>query len=95
MNQLGRGSRRFPPPWIVEELDDACFVVSDSAGQKLTYIYYEEEPGAAMSGQVAQQRRGKADCREHRQAARAVAPGTPSQPLNPFSERPAARHQYR
>src|SRR5215831_4897856 len=23
--------RRFPPPWTVEELDDACFVVSDSA----------------------------------------------------------------
>jgi len=24
--------RRFPPPWSVEELD-ACFIVSDSAGQ--------------------------------------------------------------
>jgi precorrin-6B methylase 2 len=28
---------RFPPPWTVEELD-ACFVVIDSAGQKLAYI---------------------------------------------------------
>ena len=27
-------TRRFPPPWTVEELD-ACFVVMDSAGQKL------------------------------------------------------------
>ena len=26
--------RRFPPPWSVEE-QDACFVVKDSAGQKL------------------------------------------------------------
>jgi len=26
--------RRFPPPWTVEELD-ACFVVIDSAEQKL------------------------------------------------------------
>jgi hypothetical protein len=26
--------RRFPPPWSVEELD-ACFIVTDSAGQKL------------------------------------------------------------
>jgi len=26
--------RRFPPPWSVEELQ-ACFVVKDSAGQKL------------------------------------------------------------
>jgi hypothetical protein len=28
--------RRFPPPWNVEELDN-CFVVIDSAGQKLAY----------------------------------------------------------
>jgi hypothetical protein len=26
--------RRFPPPWSIEELD-ACFVVTDSAGQQL------------------------------------------------------------
>jgi hypothetical protein len=26
--------RRFPPPWTIEELDDACFVVSDNNGQK-------------------------------------------------------------
>jgi hypothetical protein len=25
-------NRRFPPPWSVEELNDACFVVIDSAG---------------------------------------------------------------
>src|SRR5262249_24430910 len=25
--------RRFPPPWSIEELNDACFVVSDGAGQ--------------------------------------------------------------
>jgi hypothetical protein len=36
-------SRRFPPPWSVDELE-ACFVVKDSAGQKLAYVYYEEEP---------------------------------------------------
>jgi hypothetical protein len=36
--------RRFPPPWTVEELE-ACFVVSDSAGQKLAYVYFEEESG--------------------------------------------------
>jgi hypothetical protein len=34
--------RRFPPPWTVEEL---CFVVIDSAGQKLAYVYFEEESG--------------------------------------------------
>ena len=34
--------RRFAPPWSVEELD-ACFVVTDSAGQKLAYVYFEGE----------------------------------------------------
>jgi hypothetical protein len=38
-------TRRFPPPWTVEELNDACFVVSDANGQKLAYVYFEEEPG--------------------------------------------------
>jgi hypothetical protein len=36
--------RRFPPPWSVEELD-ACFVVKDGSGQKLSYISFEDEPG--------------------------------------------------
>jgi hypothetical protein len=36
--------RRFPPPWSVDELE-ACFVVKDSAGQKLAYVYYEDEAG--------------------------------------------------
>jgi hypothetical protein len=35
---------RFPPPWSVEELD-ACFVVRDDSGQKLAYVYFEDEPG--------------------------------------------------
>ena len=37
--------RRFPPPWTIEELNNACFVVRDSGGQALAYVYYEEEPG--------------------------------------------------
>jgi hypothetical protein len=32
-------SRRFPPPWIVEE-QDACFVVRDHDGQQLAYVYF-------------------------------------------------------
>jgi hypothetical protein len=35
-------SRRFPPPWTIEELNDACFIVSDANGQKLAYVYFEE-----------------------------------------------------
>ena len=48
---LAAGSA-FPPPWSVEELN-ACFVVKNSAGQKLAYVYYEEEPGQAVDGEVA------------------------------------------
>ena len=34
-------SRHFPPP-----LDSrSAFVVTDSAGQKLAYVYFEDEPG--------------------------------------------------
>jgi hypothetical protein len=36
--------RRFTPPWTFEETM-ACFVVKDHHGQKLAYIYFEEEPG--------------------------------------------------
>jgi len=36
--------RRFPPPWSVEELHaHACFVVRDHSGQKLAYVYFEDE----------------------------------------------------
>jgi len=44
--------RRFPPPWTIEELNDACFVVTDSAGQKLAYIYFEEEPGRRSAAKL-------------------------------------------
>jgi hypothetical protein len=39
--------RRFPPPWSVEDIgadvSPRAFVVTDSAGQKLAYIYFEDE----------------------------------------------------
>jgi hypothetical protein len=41
-------ARRFPPPRIVDELE-ACFVVKDSAGQKLAYVFYEKEPGRSLA----------------------------------------------
>jgi hypothetical protein len=41
-------ARRLPPPWTVEELD-ACFVVRDHSGQKLAYVYFEDEPGCRAS----------------------------------------------
>jgi hypothetical protein len=44
LGNLALMSRRFPPPWSVEETD-ACFIVSDKNGQALAYVYFEEEPG--------------------------------------------------
>ncbi len=35
---------RFPPPWIVAEHNDACFIVKDAIGQALGYFYFEDEP---------------------------------------------------
>jgi endo-1,4-beta-D-glucanase Y len=36
--------RHLPAPWIVED-HLACFIIKDSNGQALAYVYYEEEPG--------------------------------------------------
>jgi hypothetical protein len=44
-------ARRFPPPWSVDELE-ACFVVTDSTGQKLGYVYYEDEPGRRSAAKL-------------------------------------------
>jgi hypothetical protein len=42
---------RFPPPWSVDELE-ACFVVKDGAGQKLAYVYFEDEPGRRSAAKL-------------------------------------------
>jgi hypothetical protein len=38
-------SRRFPPPWTVEDHNNACFIVKDKNGHSPAYMYYEEEAG--------------------------------------------------
>jgi hypothetical protein len=43
--------RRFPPPWSIQDID-AAFVVKDSGGQKIAYVYYEEEPGRRSSAKL-------------------------------------------
>jgi hypothetical protein len=37
--------RRLPPPWTIEEHNNACFIVRDKTGQALGYFYFESEPG--------------------------------------------------
>jgi hypothetical protein len=36
--------RRFPPPWSIDEANDACLIVRDSTRQALAYFYFEDEP---------------------------------------------------
>jgi hypothetical protein len=45
--------RRFPPPWSIEDIGTgSAFVVKDSAGQKLLYVYYEKEPGRRSAAKM-------------------------------------------
>ncbi len=44
-------ARSFPPPWSIEDIG-AAFVVTDSAGQKLAYVYYEEESGRRSTAKM-------------------------------------------
>jgi hypothetical protein len=44
-------TRRFPPPWSVEDIG-AAFVVRDHDGQQLAYAYFEEEPGRRSAAKL-------------------------------------------
>jgi len=44
--------RRFPPPWIVDEQDNACFIVKDATGQALGYLCFDDEPPCCLSQKI-------------------------------------------
>jgi hypothetical protein len=46
-----KSSRRFPPPWIVEE-HAACLAVRGHNGQQLAYVYFEDEPGRRSAAKL-------------------------------------------
>ena len=46
--QSGNGAiitpmRRFPPPWTIEEYNNACLIGKDATGQALGYFYFDDE----------------------------------------------------
>lgn len=38
-----RPRRRYPPPWKIEEGSES-YIVTDATGQRLAFIYFENEP---------------------------------------------------
>ena len=46
-------ARHFPPPWTIEDHNDACFIVKDANGLAVAYVYYEEEPGRRAAKEEA------------------------------------------
>jgi hypothetical protein len=44
-------TRRFPPPWTVEETAP-CFIVRDHNGQALAFVYCEDDPGRRSTAKL-------------------------------------------
>ena len=45
-------AHRFPPPWTIDEANNACFMVRDSTGRALAYVYFEDEPGRRSAAKL-------------------------------------------
>jgi hypothetical protein len=67
--------RRFPPPWSVEDIG-AAFVVKDSAGQQLAYVYFEDEPGRRSAAKLLTKDEARRDRNQFCQVARAAEVAT-------------------
>jgi hypothetical protein len=62
-------TRHFPPPWTVEEHNQACFIAKDRNGQALAYVYFEEEPGRRAAANLLTNDEARRIRGQHRQAA--------------------------
>ena len=47
-----KSNRHFPPPWSVEDYNNACYIVRDRDGQALAYVYYEQESGRRSAAKL-------------------------------------------
>jgi hypothetical protein len=45
-------TRRFKPPWSVEE-QETCFAVRDNDGRQLAYVYFDDEPGRCSAAKFS------------------------------------------
>ena len=61
--------RSLPPPWTIEEHNNACFIVKDANGQALAYAYFEGEPGRRSAAKLLTRDEARRMGGRHRQAA--------------------------
>jgi hypothetical protein len=66
-------TRRFPPPWSVEE-QEACFVVRDQNEQALAYVYFEDEPGRRSAAKLLTRDEARRIAGEHCEIAGTIEP---------------------
>jgi hypothetical protein len=47
-----KDERHYPPPWSIEEHNNACFIVKDADGQALAHVYFEDEAGRRSAAKL-------------------------------------------
>ena len=67
-------ARRFPPPWTIEQHNEACFIVKDATAQALGYFYFEDEPGRRSAAKLPTRDESRRMVANLRQAVGAAAP---------------------
>ena len=45
-------ARRFPPPWTLEQKNNAAFIVRDASGRAPACVYFENEPGRRSAAKL-------------------------------------------
>jgi hypothetical protein len=59
----------FTSPWTVQELE-ACFVVIDSSGQKLAFVYHQDEPSRRAAAKLPSKKTKRARSRRTSRSCR-------------------------